>query len=147
MQVFRSLFLTRGARPPLGSHEMRSAISSIVHLAPDALALFFRALLFHPNMGRCGGPRYLVAHPRVNAYGDELSAPSVNAVNVICANFVLLERSAPLASALENDPGHPVAYKDQLAVVFHTSAKSLMLRSCQAPFQFPMSWKTFPIAG
>jgi hypothetical protein len=65
--------------------------------------------------------------PRVNAYGDELSARSINTVNAIGwkddpdlarANFVLLERSAPLASALESDPRYRVAYKDRLAVVF-----------------------------
>jgi hypothetical protein len=65
--------------------------------------------------------------PRVDAYGDELSTRSVNTVNAIRwrddpdlarANFVLLERSARLASELESDPGYRVAYKDQLAVVF-----------------------------
>jgi hypothetical protein len=65
--------------------------------------------------------------PRVDAYGDELSTRSVNTVNAIRwrddpdlarANFVLLERHAPLASALESDQGYRVAYKDQLAVIF-----------------------------
>ncbi len=65
--------------------------------------------------------------PRVNAYGDELTTRSVNTVNAIGwqndpdlarANFVLLERSAPLASALESDSRYRVAYKDHLAVVF-----------------------------
>jgi hypothetical protein len=65
--------------------------------------------------------------PRVNAYGDELATRSVNTVNGIHwqddpdlarARFVLLERPAPLASALESDPRYQVAYKDQIAVVF-----------------------------
>jgi hypothetical protein len=65
--------------------------------------------------------------PRVNAYGDELATRSVNTVNGIRwqddpdlarARFVLLERPAPLASALESDPRYQVAYKDQIAVVF-----------------------------
>jgi hypothetical protein len=65
--------------------------------------------------------------PRVNAYGEELSARSINTVNAIRwqedpdlarANFVLLERSAPLASALESDPRYRAVYKDHLAVVF-----------------------------
>jgi hypothetical protein len=65
--------------------------------------------------------------PRVDAYGDELATDSVNTVNAIRwkddpeltrANFVLLERSAPLTSALESDPRYRLAYKDHLAVVF-----------------------------
>jgi hypothetical protein len=65
--------------------------------------------------------------PRVDAYGDELATQSVNTVNAIRwkddpeltrANFVLLERSAPLTSALESDPRYRLAYKDHLAVVF-----------------------------
>jgi hypothetical protein len=65
--------------------------------------------------------------PRVNAYRDELPARSVNTVNAVRwrddpdlarANFVLLERSAPLASALENDPRYRLAYKDHVAVIF-----------------------------
>jgi hypothetical protein len=65
--------------------------------------------------------------PRVDAYGDELATHSVNTVNAIRwqddpeltrANFVLLERSAPLTSALESDPRFRLAYKDHLAVVF-----------------------------
>ena len=65
--------------------------------------------------------------PRVNAYGEELCARSINTVNAIRwqedpdltrANFVLLERSAPLASALENDSRYRVVYKDHLAAVF-----------------------------
>ena len=65
--------------------------------------------------------------PRVDAYGDELATRSVNTVNAIRwqddpdlarANFVLLERSVPLASALESDPRYRLAYKDHLAAVF-----------------------------
>jgi len=65
--------------------------------------------------------------PRGNAYGDELIARSVSTINAIGwredpdlsrANFVLLERSAPLAAALEGDPRFRLAYKDHLAVVF-----------------------------
>jgi hypothetical protein len=63
----------------------------------------------------------------VDAYGDELATRSVNTVNAIRwqddpdlarANFVLLERSVPLASALESDPRYRLAYKDHLAAVF-----------------------------
>ena len=65
--------------------------------------------------------------PRGNAYDDELIARSVNTVNAIDwqgdpdlsrANLVLLERSAPLASALERDPRYRLAYQDHIAVVF-----------------------------
>jgi hypothetical protein len=65
--------------------------------------------------------------PRVNAYGDELTTRSLDTVNatgwqddpdLARANFVLLERSARLATALEGDPRFRVAYKDHLAVVF-----------------------------
>jgi hypothetical protein len=65
--------------------------------------------------------------PRVNAYGDELSSRSINTCNAIGwrddpdlarSNFVLLERSTPLASALESDARFRIAYKDGLAVVF-----------------------------
>ena len=64
---------------------------------------------------------------RGNAYDDELiarSADTFNAVNwqddpdLSRANFVLLERSAPLASALGSDPRYRLAYKDPIAVVF-----------------------------
>jgi hypothetical protein len=63
----------------------------------------------------------------VNAYGDELTTRSLDTVNatgwqddpdLARANFVLLERSARLATALEGDPRFRVAYKDHLAVVF-----------------------------
>jgi hypothetical protein len=65
--------------------------------------------------------------PRGNAYSDELISRSVDTTNatdwkddpdLARANFVLLERSARLAAALENDPRFRVAYKDHLAVVF-----------------------------
>lgn len=65
--------------------------------------------------------------PRVDAYGDDLATRSVNTVNAIRwqddpdlsrANFALLERSAPLVSALENDPRYRLAYKDHIAAVF-----------------------------
>jgi len=65
--------------------------------------------------------------PRVDAYGDELASRSVNTVNAIRwqedpdlarANFVLLERSVPLASALVNDLRFQLAYQDHVAVVF-----------------------------
>ena len=65
--------------------------------------------------------------PRVNAYDDELTTRSVNTVNAIGwqndpdlahANFVVLERSTPLAAALESDSRYRVAYKDHLSVVF-----------------------------
>jgi len=65
--------------------------------------------------------------PRGNAYDDELIARSVNTIDakdwqqdpdLSRANFVLLERSARLATALESDPRFRVAYKDHLAVVF-----------------------------
>lgn len=65
--------------------------------------------------------------PRSDAYGFEMSMRSANTVNAIRwqddpdlsrANFVLLERSAPLASALESDARYRLAYKDHIAVVF-----------------------------
>ena len=65
--------------------------------------------------------------PRVNAYSDELTTRAINTVSGIRwqedhdlarANFVLLERSSALASALENDPRYRAAYHDHLAVVF-----------------------------
>jgi hypothetical protein len=65
--------------------------------------------------------------PRVNAYSDELTTRAINTVSAIRwqedpdlarANFVLLERSSALASALESDPRYRVAYKDHLSVVF-----------------------------
>jgi hypothetical protein len=64
---------------------------------------------------------------RGNAYDDELITRSVNTTNAIDwqkdpdlsrANFVLIERSAPLAAALEGDPRFRLAYKDHLAEVF-----------------------------
>ena len=65
--------------------------------------------------------------PRVDAYGDELVTNSLNTINAIRwqddpdlarANFVLLERSVPLASKLESDPKYRLAYQDHLAAVF-----------------------------
>jgi len=64
---------------------------------------------------------------RGNAYGDELITRSANTLNAIGwqddpdlsrANLVLLQRSVPLASALEGDPHYRLAYKDDIAVVF-----------------------------
>jgi hypothetical protein len=64
---------------------------------------------------------------RGNAYSDELIARSVNTINAVGwqedpdlsqANFALLERSAPLAAALEGDPRFRPAYKDDVAVVY-----------------------------
>jgi hypothetical protein len=65
--------------------------------------------------------------PRGNAYDDEMIARSANTFNAVDwqhdpdlsrANLVLLERSAPLASALGSDPRYRLAYKDPIAVVF-----------------------------
>ncbi len=65
--------------------------------------------------------------PRSDAYGYDMSVRSFNTVNAIDwqedpdlarANFVLLERWVPLASALASDPRYRLAYRDHLAVVF-----------------------------
>ncbi len=64
---------------------------------------------------------------RGNAYSDDLITKSVSTINAIGwqedtdlsrANFALLERSAPLAAALEGDPRFRLAYKDHLAAVY-----------------------------
>ena len=64
---------------------------------------------------------------RGNAYSDDLIARSVSTINAVGwqedpdlsqANFALLERSAPLAAALDGDPRFQLAYQDHLAVVY-----------------------------
>jgi len=64
---------------------------------------------------------------RGNAYDDELIARSANTFNAVHwqddpdlsrAKLVLLERYAPLASALASDPRFRLAYQDPVAVVF-----------------------------
>jgi hypothetical protein len=64
---------------------------------------------------------------RGNAYSDDLIARSVSTINAVGwqedpdlsrANFALLERSAPLAAALDGDPRFRLAYQDRLAVVY-----------------------------
>jgi hypothetical protein len=64
---------------------------------------------------------------RGNAYSDDLIARSVSTINAVGwqedpdlsrANFALLERSAPLAAALDGDPRFRLAYQDHLAVVY-----------------------------
>ena len=65
--------------------------------------------------------------PRSDAYGYAMSVRSVNTVNGIGwrddpdlarANFVLLERSVPLAGALQSDPRYRVVYQDHIAAIF-----------------------------
>jgi hypothetical protein len=65
--------------------------------------------------------------PRTDLYGDDSvrrATATVNAINwrsdpdLLRANFVLVERSLPLASALADDKGYRLAYQDHLAMVF-----------------------------
>jgi hypothetical protein len=65
--------------------------------------------------------------PRTDLYGDDgvrRSVATTDAINwqadpdLLRANFVLVERKFPLASALANDPGYRLVYQDHLATVF-----------------------------
>jgi hypothetical protein len=70
--------------------------------------------------------------PRVNIYGDDLvqrASDTAEGVDwqrdpvLARANFVILERAAPLASALAGDADYRLVYEDHLAAVFVRNPK------------------------
>lgn len=124
------LFLRQGAGAP-------ALMAAIDQVYPVRATDFVRS-------ARLPGPMYnsynwggflifnLRDHPvsmdsRADAYGYDLTLRSFNTVNGVGwqedpdlarANFVLLERYVPLASALEHDSRFRLAYQDHIAVIF-----------------------------